>query len=96
MNSSTTLSPQLAQKFAQLADYLGKAQKIALELSRSKARDYSRFVVDLTQPKEIPPEEAWFWSEEWQKGEREANKNLARDEVVSFDNIDDAFKWLDE
>jgi hypothetical protein len=45
------------------------------------------------QPKSKSQE--WFWSDEWQKGEREADEALASGEIVGpFDNIDDAMQAL--
>ena len=29
----------------------------------------------------IDPDQAWWWKEEWQKGERETEKEIARKEV---------------
>lgn len=29
----------------------------------------------------IDPDQAWWWKEEWQKGEREAEKEIAQKEV---------------
>ena len=43
----------------------------------------------------IPADQRWFWTEKWQAEEREAEKDIAADRVKSFDNIDDAIKWLD-
>ncbi|MGH3661210.1 MAG: hypothetical protein ACRDT8_25655 [Micromonosporaceae bacterium] len=28
-------------------------------------------------PRPIPPDQAWFWTEEWQAGEREVDRDLA-------------------
>lgn len=43
----------------------------------------------------IRPEEAWFYTEEWQKGEREADEAIAKGEVVGpFENIRDALNAL--
>jgi antitoxin PrlF len=36
--------------------------------------------------KSIPSEQAWFWSDRWQAGEREASEQLAAGEGVFFDN----------
>ncbi|MDR7087602.1 hypothetical protein J2X11_002441 [Aeromicrobium panaciterrae] len=34
----------------------------------------------------IPADQAWFWSEPWQRGEREASDDLAAGRVESFKN----------
>ena len=37
----------------------------------------------------IDPDQAWWWEEEWQKGEREAEKEIARKEVSKpFKNVE--------
>lgn len=89
MDHSTSLPPQLLKQFAQLADYLGRAQKVALEISRSNPADYNRFLVDLIPPDTIPDEDAWFWSKEWQAKEQEVNKNISQGRVEAFDAVED-------
>lgn len=42
------------------------------------------------------PEQAYFWSEKWQEGEREVNEEVERGEIQSFDNFEDFEAWLDE
>lgn len=44
---------------------------------------------------QVPVSQRWFWSEEWQKEEQEADKNIKLGHVTSFDNVDDALDWLD-
>lgn len=36
--------------------------------------------------KSIPSEQAWFWSDRWQAGEREASEQLAAGEGAVFDD----------
>ena len=43
----------------------------------------------------IPPEQAWFWSERWQRLERTAEADIEAGRVHSFDNIDEAIAALD-
>jgi hypothetical protein len=33
---------------------------------------------------EREPDQAWFWTEEWQAGEREASEQIARGEVTTY------------
>lgn len=42
------------------------------------------------------PEEsqAYFWTEEWQKGEREADEDIRAGRVTVFDSADDALQHL--
>lgn len=42
-----------------------------------------------------PADEAWFWDERWQAGEREVDKHLARGEVATHDSADDFLAHLD-
>lgn len=42
----------------------------------------------------IAKDQAWFWSPEWQKGEREAENDIAHDEVSTFNNVEDAITFL--
>lgn len=37
----------------------------------------------------IPAEQAWFWSQEWQDKEREADAALAAGDSTTFDTADD-------
>jgi len=43
----------------------------------------------------IPRGQRYYWSREWQQGEAEADAELRRGEEVTFDNLQDAFRWLD-
>lgn len=43
----------------------------------------------------IDPDQAYWWYEDWQKGEREAEESIAKEEVVGpFNDIRDALKAL--
>lgn len=44
----------------------------------------------------VPKDQAWFWSEEWQKEEMEAEEDIKAGRVKSFDNIEDLLKSLHE
>lgn len=45
-------------------------------------------------PKGVPKDQGWFWTSEWQAGEKEVDKALARGEYVEFDNVEDALAYL--
>ncbi len=36
--------------------------------------------------REIDPEQAWFWTSEWQEGEREADEDIAAGRVTRYDS----------
>ena len=40
------------------------------------------------KPQDIPDDQAWFWTEEWQKGEREVDEALARGEYKDFESVE--------
>jgi len=40
-------------------------------------------------PKGTPKDQEWFWSKEWQEGEREADEALAKGDFEDFDNVED-------
>ncbi len=45
---------------------------------------------------EIPRDQAWFWTEEWQQEEREAEEDIKAGNVKTFDNAEDLIKALHE
>jgi len=47
------------------------------------------------RPKDSPPSQAYFWTEEWQEGEREADEDIRLGRTKSFANVEDAIAWLD-
>ena len=49
----------------------------------------------LVPQKLIPKDQAWFWTKEWQKGEREADEAIRKGDLMGpFSNIKDALKAL--
>src|SRR5215470_6963542 len=44
----------------------------------------------------IDPEQAWFWTREWQQREREADKDLASGRVTRFESDEEFLAALDE
>ena len=42
----------------------------------------------------IDEDQAWWWTEEWQKGEREAEKDIKEGRVKKFSNVEDLIKDL--
>jgi hypothetical protein len=43
----------------------------------------------------MPRDQRHYWTREWQQGEDEADAELRRGEGVTFDNTEDAFRWLE-
>jgi AbrB family looped-hinge helix DNA binding protein len=56
--------------------------------------DAGRVVVSLAQT--IDPEQAWFWSDRWQRMEQEAQADLEAGRIVEYANIAEALAALDE
>lgn len=52
--------------------------------------------VILLPMKLVPAEQAWFWTKEWQKGEKEADEDIAAGRVKSFESMDDLLEDLDK
>jgi len=44
---------------------------------------------------EIPKDQAWFWSEEWQKEEREVEEQLKKGQLSPPMSLEESIKWLD-
>ena len=42
----------------------------------------------------IPTEQRWFWTEEWQAGEREANEQISTGNVTVHEDVDALFDDL--
>jgi AbrB family looped-hinge helix DNA binding protein len=42
----------------------------------------------------IPKDQQWFWTEEWQAGEREASAEIAAGETTFHANVEDMFDYL--
>jgi AbrB family looped-hinge helix DNA binding protein len=42
----------------------------------------------------IDPDQSWWWLESWQKGEREAEKDLRAGRVKEFENVEDLIRDL--
>jgi AbrB family looped-hinge helix DNA binding protein len=51
-------------------------------------------VITVTPLVQVPDSERWFWTEEWQKGETEANEDIKAGRMKSFDNVDDLIAEL--
>jgi hypothetical protein len=44
----------------------------------------------------IPADQAWFWTERWQAGEREADEDIAAGRVTTFEDVDAFIAHLKE
>jgi hypothetical protein len=74
-------------KLAKLADFLEQASTLARELS--KAQPFTPRIPELKRPAHVPKDQEWFWTEEWQRGEREANDDLRQGRYKTFDSVEE-------
>ncbi len=78
--------------------------QITLPLSLRKAAqiqegDYLRFVVEdgtirVVVQKLVDRDQAYFWTREWQEGEREADEDIRTGRLKTFDSVDDLIAEL--
>jgi len=71
--------------------------RTALEKLHLKPGDILEFTVQghvlMAKPKKlIDAEQAWFWTEEWQKGEREADADIKSGRVTEYRSLRDFLK----
>lgn len=52
--------------------------------------------VVISRAQMIPPDQAWFWSERWQRMERAAQADLDAGRVVEFGSVDEALAALNK
>jgi AbrB family looped-hinge helix DNA binding protein len=70
-------------------------KKLKIEVGDYLEAENTKEGIVIRPVKLVRPDQAWFYTEEWQKGEREADEALAKGEVVGpFENIKDALKAL--
>ena len=50
----------------------------------------------LTPKKLVDASQAYFWTQEWQKGERKANEDIKAGRVKRFKSAADAVKYLED
>jgi AbrB family looped-hinge helix DNA binding protein len=53
-------------------------------------------IVEVHGLKRIRSDQAWFWTPEWQQGEREASDDIAAGRVTRHGSVGDMFAHLDE
>jgi len=77
-----------------------KIPKNILKRLNISAGDYLEFEIAegntvLVKPKKlINAGQEWFWSKEWQEGEKEAEEDKRSGRVKDFDDVNEALKWL--
>jgi antitoxin MazE len=53
-------------------------------------------VIELRPHVSVPADQAWFWTERWQRMEREADEDVAAGRVARFDSAEDFLADLDD
>jgi AbrB family looped-hinge helix DNA binding protein len=48
------------------------------------------------QAQVVDPKQAWFWTEKWQKAERESREDYEKGDYYEFDNAAEANRFLDQ
>ncbi len=44
----------------------------------------------------IDEDQAWFWTQEWQKGEKEAEKSIRKGDMMKFDSVEQMRKHFEK
>jgi hypothetical protein len=52
-------------------------------------------VIELRPRIAIDPSQAWYWTEDWQKREAEADREIAEGRIHHFADAEDLITWLD-
>lgn len=52
-------------------------------------------VIELRPQVAIPADQQWFWTERWQRMEREADEDIAAGRVKQFDDVESFLAHLD-
>lgn len=61
-------------------------------LTRAKS---SKPRVIRAQAAAIDPDQAWFWTDTWQAGEREVDADIAAGRITTYDNVEALIADLD-
>jgi bifunctional DNA-binding transcriptional regulator/antitoxin component of YhaV-PrlF toxin-antitoxin module len=52
-------------------------------------------VIELRPTIAVPADQAWFWSDRWQRMEREVDEQIERGEVTNHESVEALFAHLD-
>ncbi len=90
-----TIPASTADKLAALGRALIQlSQEIKQPSGKSAQGKLTIPIPDLTRPVNVPEDEEWFWSPEWQAGEREVNAALKRGDYQTFDSVEELINDL--
>lgn len=66
------------------------------ELERQYNEFFMRTHPETGEKIEIDPDQAWFWTDEWQEKEREADEDFANGRFESYDSVDEFLASLND
>ena len=75
------------------ATRIAAAGRLLLELADDLQRNRTEPSIR-RKPSHVSKDQAWFWTDEWQAGEREVDEALARGDYMEFDNIEALIRKL--
>lgn len=78
-----TLTASQITLLQQAATLLAKASLLLQQISSD-----TRAKLILDMPANTPPDQRWYWTQEWQAREREANAALASGNYEVFDTVE--------
>src|SRR5689334_14973426 len=90
MSQTITVPVDMVDKLANIARaMLTLAKELKERAERGDTNPNDIPLPDLTSPAVIPPEDNWFWSDNWQKMEHEANEDIKAGRVHGPFTIDE-------
>lgn len=99
MNPTPTITIPLstAEKLTQIAQaMLRLADDMKQQAHPTTGSNPPIVFPDLVKPVSIPEGEEWFWSDEWQAGEKEVNQAFREGRYKSFSSMDDLLADLQQ
>jgi hypothetical protein len=90
MSQTIPVPVEMVDKLASIARaMLVLTKELKERASQGETRPVTFPIPDLTPPKVISPEDAWFWSAEWQAGEQEVNEALKHGDYQTFESVEE-------
>ena len=87
MASVAPLSISHQQQLAKIASLLEEAGRLMRQLNVGPMRFTP--VSSVKRPDNVPKDQEWFWTDEWQQGEQEVDEALARGEYKEFNSMEE-------
>ncbi len=84
------------RKKAQITLPLSVRRKLGIEEGDFVDMQVKNGEIDLKVKKLVDKEQAWFWTERWQEGEKEAEEDIRAGRVYEFPDADSAIASLDK